>query len=409
MIRLYIILGGLLIFGYVQPIIDNRYFPLFRRQTLTTIGCQSKLNAAFYFLTSDEARDFDNKRIGIPELWGKFNQVTISKSLTLIGKPDPLDPQYQTQKELIWDWEGKISGQGFHFSYERPIVCNFSVGMLWDAMHVQSRNSFLLSKTIKTDIVNISQSQIDELGRDRRQINKELGLDTGMWSKTGFSDLDIYLKYSWLREYCYKIRKIDASLNLGFLLPTATKRDINNPASMSFGGNGFTGIYFSPEVNLELKEDWIFGCSFTLLKRFPKTTFQRMPVNDEPIQYGVVTGDVRINPGFTCGLLAYVQLLDFWDAIGFRAGYHLVGHAQDRWCDMRKDKTIPVTLSEVEKHSSWISEYVCLSAVFNFCEYRQFQKIEPKLYLEADIPIHLFCARDISRTVRVSIGIEAAF
>lgn len=409
MIKQSVFLSSLFLFLTACPIFDNRYFPLYRRFNLKTEEKQSWLNSNFYFLTSDEARDSINKKIGIPELWGKFDQIKVSAALPIIGKTNPLDPQFRTLKELVWDWDGKISAQGFHLDFERPIHCNFSVGAAFDLMHVQSRNEFIISSEIKTDLMKMSPGKTIQLEQERRQINQELGLSAGMWSRTGLSDLDIYIKYNWLKEYYWKCRRVDASIWFGTLVPTSVKTDLDNPASIPFGGDGLTGLYLSGALNLELKEDVVFGVSMAFLKRVPRTLEKRMPVNDEPLQYGAVKGLARVNQGFTFGFSAFLEILEYWNSTGLRAGYNLVVHGKDKWTDKRADKTIAVKLAEVEKRSDWIAEYIRLGFVYDLSAIKKFKKFEPSLYLDVDVPAHFFWARDICRATRVSVGIEASF
>jgi hypothetical protein len=411
MIRRYTLLSGLLFVSAAYSIVDNRYFPLYKRGSLTTLERPSKFGTGFYFIAADEARDNLNNVIGIPELLGKFDQVKTSAALALVGKTNPLDPQFKVQNDgqLTWDWTGKISGQGLHFDFEKAINCKFSIGAAWDLMHVQSRNEFELSKDTKTNLMSLSTGKVLQLEQERRQINDELGLASGVWSKTGVSDVDIYLKYNWLKEYYLKCKSVDASATFGVWVPTSVKIDLDNPASLPFGGNGHTGLYLSGALNLELKEDLIFGLDATFAKRIPKTMLRRMPVNGEPLQYGAVKGNAKVNPGFTFAFSAYLEMLDFWDAIGFRGGYNLAVHGKDKWTDKRDDKSIAVKLNDVEKNSSWMSEYIRLGFVYNLTNIKKFKKFEPRLYLDVDVPAHFFWAKATCRTNRVSIGIEASF
>lgn len=409
MIRRYILLGSLLFASAASSIIDNRYFPLYARPSVTKKDYPSKLGFGVYFVTADEAKNSLNRKIGIPELWGKFDQIKASSALALVGKTNPLDPQFALQRKLEWDWSGKISGQGAHFGFERPIGCNVSLGVAWDLMHVQSRNDFEISSDIKTDLMKLPAGKLIQLEQERRQINTELGLASGVWSKTGLSDLDVYLKYSWLRDYCWKFKRVDASAAFGVLAPTSVKRDLDNPASVPFGGDGHTGLYLLGALNLELKEDWFFGLSTTFLQRLPKTMERRMPANNEPVQYGVVKGLSKVKPGFTFGFSAFFEVQDFWDWFGLRGSYSMVAHTKDNWIDSRADQSIAVTLGELEKHSNWISEYLGLGFVCNLNSVKQFKKFEPKLYLNVDVPTHFFLAKNTCRTTRVSVGMEASF
>ena len=84
-------------------------------------------------------------------------------------------------------------------------------------------------------------------------------------------------------------------------------------------------------------------------------------------------------------------------------------HGKDNWTDKRDDKTIAVKLDDVEKNSSWMSEYIRLGFVYNLTNIKKFKKFEPRLYLDVDVPAHFFWAKATCRTNRVSIGIEASF
>ena len=65
------------------------------------------------------------------------------------------------------------------------------------------------------------------------------------------------------------------------IIPTGVKRNIDKPASVPFGGNGYWGAYISGDAEFEVKEDWKIGLLLRMSKRFSQTVLNvcRLPTS----------------------------------------------------------------------------------------------------------------------------------
>src|SRR5438046_6724957 len=77
-------------FSVHAEIYDNRFIPLFMPPQTFIDDLPSSAEFDFVITTASEAFATDEKRIGIPEIFGTFDLNTLSIALTELGKPDPL-------------------------------------------------------------------------------------------------------------------------------------------------------------------------------------------------------------------------------------------------------------------------------------------------------------------------------
>jgi hypothetical protein len=395
---------GALFSGLLQAMtFDNRFFPLIQYPFITVECRPSHVRGDFFVTTANEAfgpNDID--QIGIPELFGRYDEQLIAQSLVAIGKPNPLPAPFQNV-DLPWNLAGKIQSQGFVFIYRQEIIDPVSVGLNWFFMHVNSRQEFFLNKT---GFTLDEQQELDDL---RRQMERELGLSGPNANQFGMGDFEAYIRVgSWL-DYMYKFRRIEAGIRLGALLPAGVVRDINNPASVPFGGNGHYGIFGAIDAEFELKEDWKAGFLLRASKRFARTCVQRMPVNNTPYLFGAVVGPARVNPGATVIFAPYASFENLREGLGARIQYTLIWHGCDDWCDKRINPTVPVVLDQVIKHSSWASDYITLTVFYDFGKVKMHRCFEPAVLFSWDIPASLLVARNCAKTNRISLGLEFNF
>jgi len=389
-------------------LIDNRYLPLYRQKFTRYPDKLSAVGTNALVMISDGARASDCKEIGLPELNGKYDFIMVSKALELVGKDNPLAPKWRAFHKLDLNLEGKLESQGLWLGYEQWLFNNLSAGISSYFLHVVSRQKFLLTEEIRRDLKFEAGGEI-QFDEEVRKANDLLGLRTEQFDKSGFSDIDLYLRYGITKDYFYKFKKIDTGLTLGFLLPAGPKIDINNPASIPFGGDGHWGIYGMGDLTLELKEDLTVGIWLELCKRFSKVQCKRMPVNDEPLAFGAVVGDARIDPGITFAFSPFVALGDIRDGFGVKARYTYTMHESDKWEDLRKDQTVKTKLFNVIQNSKWVAEYITFSLMYDFSKTPKCRGFAPMVYLDWDMPINVLGSHGISKTNRISFGFEYDF
>jgi hypothetical protein len=384
---------------------DNRFFPLIAHPYVTVIDRPSHAASDLFVMTSSRAFDqFDNE-VGIPQLYGLYDQQDIAQAIVALGNPNPLPTVFQGN-ELPWILDGRIQAQGFDFGYHQAIGDLVSVGGTWFFMHVNSRQRFTFKKNDTAIFTQSEELQLDDL---RRSMQAQLGLGGPNSDQIGVGDGDIYLRVGNWWDYVFKFRRIEAGGRLGVLVPSGEIMNIYNPASLPFSGDGHWGMYVAADTELELKEDWKFGVLLRLNKRFPKTCVQRMPVNKEPYVFGAVVGPARVNPGFTFIFYSYLSFENLRQGLGARLQYSAVYHGTDCWTDMRPNKTVPVNLARIQELSSWGADYITLTVFYDFGKVKVDRGLEPIVNLAWDIPVSLLIGRSVARTNKISLGIEINF
>lgn len=388
---------------------DNRFFPLYARTYSRTLEKKSAGMPDLFLMLANHAYESGDKDVGIPELFGAFNEARLGQALTLVGLPNPLPTEFLNETDLPWKMHGKIEGQGVSFQHNQHLWNRFSAGFSVFFMHVFSRNTFSLDPTVVTKL-GLDADAVEALDQARRTMNDELGIQAPQWSKAGFSDVDAYIRYGNVWEYFLKCRRIDVGIRAGGLFPTGVVRDINNPASVPFGGDGHWGFYVSGDGEFELKEDWKVGILLRINKRFKKNKMERLPVAQEQELYGAVSGEASIDPGVTVIFSPYAQLESIRDGFGLQAKYTLVVHEEDTWSDQRIVKTPALnTLNIFQQNSAWSSEYITVNAFYDFAHIAVRHKYALKVSLMWDVPVRLFKVERVSKTNRVSLGVEFNF
>lgn len=387
-------------------IFDNRYFPWIQYPYVTVANRCSHVTGDFFITTASRAADTSERDIGIAELSGYFDLSQFGYSFILGGIPSPLNPIY-IPGQLPFDMQGKLQSQGFSFSWQQYVGYNFTVGLWFLVMRSNSYIDFNFNfAKATTQTAPLTNNDIIALDQTRREMFSQLGLACNHVHQHGPGDLDFYLRWADEYSYIYKLRNLQYGIRLGALVPTGVKRNIFEPASVPFGGNGHWGVYGAFDGEFEVREDWKAGYYLRLSKRFAKTRIERLPVDNEPQIFGVLTGPVRINPGFTTSFFAYGQWEGLREGLGLRLQYTVVSHQHDHWTDERVVKAIPAKLDEVDKRSGWASEYVTLSAFYDFDKLLIERGHKPIVRAMWDIPVSLLVAQRFVKSYKVSLGLE---
>lgn len=398
-------------------IVDNRYFPLFPKPYTRTPEKPSRFATEVFFMTADKGYGDKEEDVGLPEIWGKYDQTKLSRAMVAVGLPSPLLDEWRGF-EIKWKMEGKLQAQGVAFAYDQALGNHWSVGATWLFMRSHSWHEFFFDSIDSR--INLTQPDLIELDEIRRKMNAILGLSAPCALQSGFGDIDLYLRYGSMCEYAYKFRRMDVGLKLGLLIPTGVQRDQNNPASIPFGGNGFWGIYVQGEGEFELKEDLIAGIMLRVSKRFARDRFIRMPlllstereyVIENSALYGVLFTPIHINPGATVMFSPYLELENLRGGLGAGVRYTLVVHDSDDIKDLRPQgkKEPAVTQVTLENKTKWASDYVSLTVFYDFGKVKVDEGMSPVVSLTWDLPALLFKAYNISKTHKIALDLELHF
>ncbi len=383
---------------------DSRYFPWYQRFYDRTYERRSIVDVEAFFVTAGHARGTESlTHIGIPEIWGVYDQKQLSDALIMLGETTPLLAQWQYQMTIPWQMKEKIEGQGFSIVGELGGKHGFSFCFSTVVMHVTCSQQFLLPRQTRIDMGLLPAQEL-ELDSERRQMNEQLGFRNAQWSKSGMGDTEIYLRYGQVRDYPWKFRKIDVGGYVGALIPSGVKRDPNNPVSVPFAGDGHAGFFIGAEGFFEIKEDWNVGLRFQVNKRVAKTQNGRMPINNENVLYGAVEGPIRIDPGTTFIFTPCFRMGDLRDGWGASVQYLIAHHRGDVWTDERVNQTIPTTLGGLYKKSEWTAEYLAVNIFYDSDRVRTDDRVYPVLNFQWNIPLHLMAEKLVSKTNLVSMG-----
>jgi len=387
-------------------VFDNRYFPLIQEPYITIPDRPNHVRLDGFVTTGNQANGNRNGVfIGIPELFGTFDLGALARAFSYENLPNPLSPTL-TAADLPYTLEGKIQTQGLSFSFYHDI--RYKVGFGFYIMAMQSNSSLNFLYKGGANVI-LSPSDIAALGTSLRQMVSTLGLTCDHVHQIGFGDIDAYLRYADRWEYLFKFRSIQAGARLGVLIPTGQRKNIYQPASVPFGGNGFWGFYGAVEAEFEVREDWKAGLYVRVSKRIPQTHTERLPALQEQPLFGTIVEPVLVNPGWTGVFLPYVCWENLRQGLGLRGQYTLIAHEQDSW---KPKGQIPISAQNIEfidKRSYWASEYVTLTGFYDFGKMKRERCHEPIILLSWYIPVSLLVAKQAVRSYKVSIGVEYSF
>lgn len=404
---IFLLFSMLFVWNCSQAMVyDNRYLPLLQLPFITAQDRPSHYQANVFIVTASSAFGIEqDTTIGFTEFDGIYKQREIGCALTAIGKENPLSLlPFAVGKELQWRPQSKLQGQGFNLSIEQAVTNWLSLGFNCFILRTNTRQTFYL-QTQETS--HLTPENILVLDRLRESMNGELGITDEHVSQAGFGDIEMYVRFWHAYDYLYKMRRIEAGLRLGALIPTGVLREVNRPASIPYGGNGHAGLYISGDAEFELKEDWKVGLLLRLSKRFAKTKNLRLPVCNEPCLYGAVIAPVLVSPGATVTFSPYVSFENLREGLGMRVLYSLRYHGQDSWRLQTKKLPVPVKCGEAcEKATDWGSDYITLNVFYDFGKMKAYRRFDPIVSLAWDIPSALLVTHGAAKTNRISLGVE---
>lgn len=384
-------------------IFENRYIPFLQRPFIVVPGKKSYFGVDVFFATASKSLDKTGNEVGIPEMFGPYDQQAVARTFVALGCPNPLPSEFQNQ-EILWLSEGKLQAQGMEFVLNKHLFKNFYAGAYAYFMRVDTSSAFMLAKSYQPGNVLL-------LDRVRRCMNVMGGLATNDHaSQVGFGDLDCYLMWHQDWQYPFKFRSIAAEARLGGLLPSGQSRNLNKPTSIPFGTNGFWGMYVSGLSEFELKEDWKAGLFLRVSKQFSRIKQERIPLFCEPFQYSPFVSDVKVNPGATFVAQLWASFEHVHNGLGARVILTMRRHWQDSWnvlcCPPECDQK---AIGCIEELTSWGSDYITLNVFYDFAKAKACRKIDPIIFFAWDIPSNMLDTKRTLKTNKIMLGVEFGF
>ena len=393
-------------------VMDNRYFPWLPHAYNGTDHRHGCLYVEPFFITASSAWKINpgsrDKEFGYPNLQGTLDYYDLAQALMMDGLENPIPADWQWVHPLPVDMSGSFEGQGLSFAGYVPVSNHIGFGGSLFFLRLTTQANISPSSTVVTQLsleAAGNQAQFNQLTESFESI---VGTQDGYWNQSGVSDIDLYIRAFDVQEYVYWCRKIDKSVAVGLLIPTGVLSTSNNIGSVPFGGDGFWGWYFSPAIEIELKEDWKIGFEWRIEQRFGKTIDHRICIANESNLFAPVIGSLYINPGSTAALVPYVALENMREGLGILFKYTYVIHEADYFKDMRVEKTPAANFLNMTKNSIWAQEYATLEFVYDL-SFKHEWSYKPLCTLTWDIPVNAMGSRGASQTTRVALGLTVDF
>jgi len=393
-------------------VMDNRYFPWLPHVYNGTDHRHGCLYVEPFFITASSAWKINpgsrDREFGYPNLQGSLDYYDLAQALIKDGLENPIPADWQWVHPFPVDMPGSFEGQGLSFAGYVPVSSHIGFGSSLFFLRLTTQANIIPNPTVVTQLsldAAGNQAQFDQLTQSFESI---VGTQDGYWNQSGVSDIDLYIRAFDVQEYVYWCRKIDKSVAVGLLIPTGVLASADNIGSVPFGGNGFWGWYFSPAIEIELKEDWKIGFEWRIEQRFGKTIDHRICIGQESNLFAPVVGSLYINPGSTAALVPYVALENMREGLGILFKYTYVVHEADYFKDMRVDKTPAANFLNMTKNSRWAQEYATLELVYDL-SFKHEWSYKPLCTLTWDIPVNAMGSRGSSQTTRVSLGLTVDF
>ncbi len=393
-------------------VMDNRYFPWLPHVYNGTDSRHGCLYVEPFFITASSAwkttpavRD---REVGYPNLQGSLDYYNLAQALVLDGMENPIPAQWQFAHPFPVDMPGTFEGQGLSLAGYIPVHNHIGIGgSLFFLRLIAQANITPSADTISK--LNLStagnQAQFNQLTQTFESL---VQTQDGYWNQTGVSDIDLYIKGFDIQEYVYWCRKIDKSAVIGLLIPTGVQSSANFIGSVPFGGNGFWGWYFSPKIEIELKEDWKAGFEWRIEKRFARTVQHRICIANESNLFAPVQGPLYINQGATAAFVPYIALENMREGLGISFKYSYIVHEMDKFTDMREVKVPAANFTNMMKNSRWAQEYATLELLYDL-SFKHNWSYKPLCTLTWDIPLNVMGSRGASKTTRVAVGLTVDF
>lgn len=403
---------------------DNRYFPLFPRLYNGSHKSKISLSSDIVFMVGGEAyvgipvANDEDRIIGYPAIFGKQKDkeghIDLDKIdaayRELTGSATLLDPPLVSGRNADVDIAGHLQAQGITLSAYVPFTEHFAFGCDAYLMRVIGEARLTLNSDAASRLgVGVddytSQAQfVDSLSK----VQTALDLKENVWRQSGAGDISVYASWYNSEAYMWKCRRVDFSATLGLLIPTGEQADINNIASVPFGGRGHWGCFIMPHLELELRDNLKLGLMGRLSKRFPQLKKMRMPIAEESPLFAPYIADIKVDPGFTFSISPYLVFENMQSGFGAELKYSLTYHETDDFVDKRIDKTRAIKLIEMSPYSKWTQEYATIKIVYDAAHEKDW-KYRPVFNFTWNIPCNYIAGENFGKTHGITLGCNINF
>ena len=373
----------------------------------------SRINPGLLYATASTAEKRGGGKVGIPELWGRYNLKDVVNGYMTVntGAVNPIQAVTGSlalaTQDMPFKVSGKIDGAGLNLSAQHDLsFYGFALGVSLPIMNMRTSMRFSA-----TGAPNDATARLYD--KIRRQAHQDIGFAGNTWTKTGLGDLDAHLRWHMTRDHVLLMKKIDWTLITGLALPTGVTLDPKYPTAIPFGSNGHLGWYWGSHLLCELKQDWTLGMLMSFNHQAAHTRVQRISVDAEPAIFSSLVGKVKTEPGMTLKLSPYFTLGNITDGLDFQVRYTYLRHGTDKETDMRDDKSISsyfqkgdALIDQKSRLTKWRAHYVTISLLYDIASLGAKIKFAPQFFISYDMPIN--CSA-FSQTHTVQLGAQLHF
>jgi len=403
---------GLGLVSSLQSFFDNRYMPALLLEKSPIRWCRpGNISVAPFFVIADRSYGpYDDSR-SLYGFRGTYNLYYVDEALRNAGKISQsfLRPDIANSATSIpFCQDGLLQVLGLAFDARYDVVDTLQWGCKGSLMHAQARTLFYFDN----DHGNYhphGDGDLFELQQTQDEMHTFMGIKAPVWNEYMAGDLDVFARLHVGHMYWYKINHIDAGISLGMVIPGALDYDLNQPVSMSLGGETL-GFYGKVDVRALLRED--IQCSLwgRVQKRLSKIVNRRMMIYREHIDYGGETGLLEIHPGFTGGFGLELIMEHVRGGLGFYLSYGAVFHGHDILTDKRVNKTVAVNLGELCEISQWNTDYATIGCMYDAAgDCASMDTGKPVFLFSWDIPLGFLAGKNALKSNGIMIRGEIQF
>jgi len=429
-VRFLFIFLFLLKFPLLRPIHNNsKYFPFLEKPVIYTSSEFKKsgtLYPALFFTSAPGAFGPDKNGVGIHELTGKYDLNDVinglrSVEVNLRGNTF-INPFIMeggagaskfVDKSIKFEVGGKVKSVGAMLQYEHNLPqTGLTLGAFLPFMHITSNQTFVIKERDSSIGFVLIPAEKEQIDRVRRSVHEALGLAGPDFVKSGFGDLDIFIRWHKVWEYLRLMRSINFSIQGGFLIPTGKEKVANRPSSVPFMGDGHGGVYLDVCEEFELKQDWRLGFSFGFLHQLKKRKKSRMAVGSEPLVFGAIEDLMEVEPGFTFKFSPYFNFGNLTDGLSVQLRYTYLRHDEDGFFDMRpasEKSKLATNLVQAENRSLWRINFFTFQLCYDSHEAMKNWTLKPKIYAIYDFPFEYLGGRNAPKHHQFTFGVELNF
>ncbi|KKR96787.1 MAG: hypothetical protein UU47_C0007G0005 [candidate division TM6 bacterium GW2011_GWE2_41_16] len=383
----------------VPPITERPYFREYRKYHF---GVEP-----FLMIAADSYGICDD--VGLYDIHGRYDLFFLDEALRLAqNTPSLMRPDWSNVSMMPYCLDGTFSAQGINFVGRAYLFDFLSIGFKVAYLHAQAAVQYLFDDHSNLHLQGPGDAY--DLRELKNRLHNIYCLKPPVWSQNMFSDMDLYARLGFMREYWQKFRKLDVGFQAGVLVPFAKQKIKNQPLSVPLGGNKAFGMYMMLDIDAILKEDVHAGCWFRMQKRISKTYDMRLPIYREPADMGVLEGCLNVSPGVTFGVCPYVAIEHMRGGFGCYAAYTGIFHMTDTFCDRRADTSKKINFEHICDASNWSSDFITIGALYDTaseCDDESTRK--PIFGLFWDIPIGFIGGKHAFKTYGISLRGELQF